>query len=39
MKLLEMKIDKYSNKLANKKEIIVASKMDLENAKDNLKSF
>ena len=37
--VIRNEIDKYSNKLANKKEIIVASKMDLDNAKDNLKTF
>lgn len=32
-------IVKYSEKLANKKEIIIANKMDLENAKNNLEEF
>lgn len=32
-------IAKYSEKLANKKEIVIANKMDLENAKNNLEEF
>lgn len=37
--IIRNEIVKYSKKLELKKEIVVASKMDLENAKDNLKKF
>ena len=38
-KLIRKEIEKYNDLLKNKKEIIVANKMDLENASDNLKAF
>ncbi len=38
-KVIRKEIDAYDEKLANKKEIIIANKMDLENAKDNLEKF
>lgn len=38
-KIIREEIKKYSEILANKKEIVVASKMDLENAKENLEKF
>lgn len=38
-KVIRNEIEKYSEKLANKKEIIIASKMDLPDALDNLKKF
>ena len=37
--IIRSELTKYSKKLAQKKEIIVASKMDLECALDNLKKF
>lgn len=37
--IIRKEIKNYSEKLANKKEIIIANKMDLENADDNLKRF
>jgi len=36
---IRKELENYSDKLKNKKEIIVANKMDLENAYDNLKKF
>lgn len=36
---IRQEIAKYSEKLANKKEIVIANKMDLENAKNNLEEF
>ncbi len=38
-KVIRKEIEKYNDLLKNKKEIIVANKMDLENASDNLKAF
>ena len=38
-KVIRKEIEKYNDLLKNKKEIIVANKMDLENASDNLKEF
>lgn len=38
-KIIRNEIEKYSELLKNKKEIVIASKMDLENADDNLKEF
>lgn len=38
-KIIRNELEKYSDKIANKEEVIVANKMDLENAKDNLKEF
>lgn len=38
-KIIRNEIEKYSELLKNKKEIVIASKMDLENAEDNLKEF
>lgn len=38
-KIIREEIEKYSEKLANKKEIIIANKMDLVSAKDNLEKF
>ena len=38
-KVIRKEIEKYNDLLKNKKEIIVANKMDLENAGDNLKAF
>ena len=38
-KIIRNEIEKYSTFLAEKKEIIIANKMDLEPAKDNLKRF
>lgn len=38
-KIIREEIEKYSEKLANKKEIIIANKMDLASAKDNLEKF
>ncbi len=32
-------IEKFSDKLKNKKEVVIANKMDLENAKENLENF
>lgn len=37
--LIRDEIEKYNDKLAKKKEIIIANKMDLENAKTNLEAF
>ncbi len=36
---IRKEIDSYNEKLANKKELVVANKMDLENAQENLKLF
>ena len=36
---IRLEIEKYNTKLANKIEIIIANKMDLPNAKDNLTKF
>ncbi len=36
---IRSEINKYSEKLANKKEIIIANKMDLPQAKENLETF
>jgi len=38
-KVIRNELDKYSDKLSNKLEIIVANKMDVENAKENLEEF
>ena len=38
-KVIRGEIEKYNEVLANKKEIVIANKMDLENYKDNLKKF
>lgn len=38
-KVIRKEIEKYNDLLKNKKEIIVANKMDLENASHNLKTF
>lgn len=38
-KVIRSEIEKYSEILASKKEIVIASKMDLPNANDNLKEF
>lgn len=38
-KIIKEEIDKYSNKLANKKQIVIANKMDLPSAKENLEKF
>jgi GTP-binding protein len=38
-KIIREEIDKFDDKLKNKKEIIIANKMDLDGAKDNLKKF
>lgn len=38
-KIIRAEIEKYNDILKNKKEIIVANKMDLENAQENLKKF
>ncbi len=38
-KVIRKEIEKYSAKLASKKEIIVANKMDLEEAQNNLDTF
>lgn len=37
--VIRKELNNYSKKLGLKKEIVVASKMDLENAKENLKAF
>ncbi len=37
--IIRRELEKYSHKLSNKFEIIVANKMDLENAKNNLVAF
>ncbi len=36
---IRIEIEAYSDKLKNKKEIIIANKMDLKNAEENLKKF
>lgn len=38
-RIIRNEIENYSEKLASKKEIIIANKMDLPNANDNLKLF
>lgn len=38
-KVIRNEIEKYSDILKNKKEVIIASKMDLENGKENLEKF
>lgn len=38
-KVIRNELEKYSNKIANKHEIIVANKMDLDTSKDNLEKF
>ena len=38
-RIIRNEIQKYSDKLARKPELIIANKMDLENAKENLKRF
>ena len=38
-KVIRKELEKYNDKLANKKEVIIASKMDLENAESNLEKF
>ena len=38
-KIIREEIKKYSEKLANKREIIIANKMDLDGAQENLKLF
>ena len=38
-KVIRDEIEAYSEKLALKKEIVIANKMDLDNAKDNLEAF
>lgn len=38
-KIIRNEIKKYSEKLYNKKEIVVANKMDMPNAKENLEKF
>lgn len=38
-KIIKNEIDKYSAKLANKKQIVIANKMDLPSAKENLEKF
>lgn len=38
-KVIKNEIDKYSNKLANKKQIVIANKMDLPSAKENIEKF
>ena len=38
-KVIRDEIEKYTEKLARKKEIIIANKMDLEGAKENLEEF
>ena len=37
--IIKNEIDKYSKKLANKKQIVIANKMDLPSAKENLEKF
>ena len=37
--VIRNELKEFSEKLLNKKEIIIANKMDIENAKDNLKEF
>ena len=36
---IRKELDNFSKKITDKKEIIIANKMDLENAKENLKEF
>ncbi len=38
-KVIRKELETYSDKLARKPELIIANKMDLENAKDNLEKF
>jgi len=38
-KVIRNELDKYSDKLSNKLEIVVANKMDLESSKENLENF
>lgn len=38
-KVIREEISKYSEKLSNKKEIVIASKMDIEGSEENLKLF
>jgi GTP-binding protein len=38
-KIIREEIDKFDDKLKNKREIIIANKMDLDGAQDNLKKF
>ncbi len=38
-KIIRNELDKYSDKLSKKLEIVVANKMDVEGAKENLKEF
>lgn len=38
-KVIRNEIEKYSDKLSSKKEVIIASKMDLENAHENINKF
>lgn len=38
-KIIRNEIEKYSDLLKNKKEVVIASKMDLPNANDNLNDF
>lgn len=38
-KIIKNELDKYNQKFKNKKQIIIANKMDLPDAKDNLKKF
>lgn len=38
-KIIRNEIEGFNDKLKNKKEIVIANKMDLENAKENLASF
>jgi len=38
-KIIRSEIENFDDKLKNKQEIIIANKMDLENAKENLKLF
>ena len=37
--VIRKELESFSKKLSNKKEIIIANKMDLENSKDNLEKF
>ena len=38
-KIIRHELENYSDKLKNKKEVVIANKMDLENALDNLEKF
>ncbi len=38
-KTIKKEIDKYSNKLSSKKQIVIANKMDLPSGKENLEKF